>query len=170
MQGLHQHRLRSLLPPKQIDQIETELFTSLFVLQSRFRFNPVPETPYYLYQWDGEFHLLMVGPRQWHRPYRGRYIGECRLHEDRTWTLSLDQAMSADTAFLNYLHREREKLRESLITADTVEQALPVLEERYGYYGRILAYILGRSLDISMQGSGIKGLSYAQARGLLTQD
>ena len=38
LQGLQHQWQQPVLLPKQIDQIEMELFTSLFVLQSEFKF------------------------------------------------------------------------------------------------------------------------------------
>ena len=43
------------VPAKRIDQVTTELFTSLFVLESEFAFKPVPGKPYYLYQQETRF-------------------------------------------------------------------------------------------------------------------
>ena len=168
LEGLARHRITRLLPPKQIDQVEMELFTSLFVLSSDFKFNPVPGQCYHLYQCEGRFRLMMVGPDEWHTPFRGRYIGECELHEDRTWSLALDAAITQDQAFMERIEEERAKLHRSLEEAETVEQALPVYEERLGFYGRVLAFTLGKSLDASMGMAGIRGLSYSEARGLLT--
>lgn len=171
MQGLDRHRLDRLLPPKQIDQVQMELFTSMFVLQSEFHFNPVPNRIYFLYQAEGKFKLLLVGPHEWgSRPYRGRYIGSCILHEDKTWTLSLDPAMEHDKAFMKHIVSEQEKLQQALEKADTIEDVLPIYEESLCYYGRILAFILGKSLSISMDMSGIKTLTYKEAKGLLAHD
>ena len=168
LQGLDGHRLDRLLPPKQIDQVQMELFTSMFVLQSDFRFNPVPNKIYYLYQTEGRFRLLLVGPHEWGlNGYRGRYIGSCILHDDRTWTLALDPAMEHDREFMDYIANEQDMLQEVLEKAESLEDILPVYEKSFGHYGRILAYILGKSLAISMDMSGIKSLSYQEAKGLL---
>lgn len=167
LQGLDRHRLDRLLPPKQIDQVQMELFTSMFVLQSDFRFNPVPHKTYYLYQTEGRFRLLLVGPHEWARPYRGRYIGSAILHKDRTWTLALDPAMEYDRKFMDYIAAEQEKLQQALEAAETVEDILPVYVDSFCYYGRILAFILGKSLKISMDLSGIRTLTYKEAKGLL---
>ena len=170
LQGFDRHRLDRLLPPKKIDQVQMELFTSMFVLQSDFRFNPVPEKTYYLYQVEGSFRLLLVGPHEWVNTYRGRYIGSAILHEDRTWTLALDPAMEHDKVFMNYLLDEQEKLQKALETAEKVEDVFPVFEESFCYYGRILAFILGKSLRISTDLSGIRTLTYKEAKGLLGQE
>ena len=168
LQGLDQHCLDRLLPPKQIEQVEMELFTSMFVLQSEFRFNPVPNRTYFLYQKEGTYRLLLVGPHEWgSTPYLGRYIGSCVLHNDRTWTLALDPAMEHDLEFMAHITSEQNKLQQVLEHADTLEDILPVFEESFGYHGRILVFILGKSLSISMDMAGIKSLTYNEARGLL---
>lgn len=170
IEGLDRHRLDRLLPPKQIDQVEMELFTSMFVLKSDIRFNPVPDRSYYLYQTDGRYKLLMVGPQDWHTPYRGRYIGECVLHDDRTWSMALDPAMTHDKAFMAELDSEQKKLETLLEQARTLEDVLPVFEESLGYNGKLLAFILGKSLGLSMDMAGIRTLTYAEAKGLLVHD
>jgi hypothetical protein len=169
LQGLDRHRLDRLLPPKQIEQVEMELFTSMFVLQSEFRFNPVPNRTYFLYQKEGTYRLLLVGPNEWGSTlYLGRYIGSCILHDDRTWTLALDAAMEHDLEFMAHITSEQNKLKQALEHADTLEEILPVFEENFGYHGRILAFILGKSLSISMDMAGIKSLTYNEARGFLS--
>ncbi|MDT8397710.1 MAG: DUF2452 domain-containing protein [Pseudomonadales bacterium] len=169
LQGLDSHRLSRLLPAKPIDQIQRELFTSLFVLQSDIRFNPVPGRSYWLYQCEGRFRLLLVGPTEWSSGFRGRFIGECILQSDRTWTLMLDAFMAQDQAFMQQIDRERNRLQQSLEAADAVEDILPVYEAGLTFYARILAFTLGKSLRASMASAGIEGLSYSAARGLLTR-
>ncbi len=168
LQGLNQHRLNIKLPPKQIDQVEMELFTSLFVLQSDIKFNPVPHKSYWLYQCEGRFRLLMVAPDEWVSPFRGRFIGECILQEDRTWTLALDPPMEHDQDFMALIGQQQDSLHQALEDSASIEDALPKLESSFSFYAQILAFTLGKSLDISMQMSGIKGLSYSEAKGLLS--
>ncbi len=170
LQGLDRHRLDRLLPPKKIDQVQMELFTSMFVLKSDIRFNPLPGRLYYLYQTDGRYKLLMVSPEEWHTPYRGRYIGECVLHEDRTWSMSLAPAMANDEVFMQHIEQEQGKLQLALENAESVADVLPVFEAALGYNSRILAYILGKSLGLSMELSGINALNYHEAKGLLSYE
>jgi len=168
LQGLHQHWARIDVAPKQLDQISLELFTSLFVLQSEFRFNPVPGQDYYMYQSEQGFRLLLVGPDEWTGARPGRYIGHCLLLPDRTWSLALDAAVAADDVFMAVIEQRRQALQQRLEAAETLEDALPTFEAELGYYGKALSFILGKSLRVSMQLSGIHALSYEQARGLLS--
>jgi hypothetical protein len=164
LQGLEQAAPQVLLQPKQIDQIEMELFTSLFVLQSELKFAPVPGQSYWMYHTDNGHRLLMVGPEEWHHPYPGRCIGECILQLDRTWTLRLQVDLDADAAFLDEVAVLREKLHLALTRAARVEDVLPAFEASLGYHGRVLAFLVGRSLLTSMQLSGIHSLDYEGAR------
>jgi hypothetical protein len=167
LQGLQQHWLQPVVLPKQIDQIEMELFTSLFVLQSELKFNPVPHKSYWMYETASGYRLLLVGPDEWHKPYPGRFIGECVLQTDRTWTLMLSDALAEDPAFMEMIEKHRAKLHEALEGATKIEDLLPTFESSLCYYGRVMAFILGRSLLTSMQLSGIKGLDYKGAKKLL---
>lgn len=167
MQGVQQHAQRLAVPPKQIDQIEMELFTSLFVLQSEIRFNPVVGQAYWLYADEQGYRLSLIGPDEWHRDMQHRFIGRCELQQDRTWTLALDEAVASDKTFMAAIEAQRVALHEALEKAGAVEDVLPVFSPGLGYHGRILAFILGRSLRSSMQLSGIAALPYREAAGLL---
>jgi hypothetical protein len=175
LQGLQQQWRSPVLIPKQIDQIEMELFTSLFVLQSEFKFNPVPGKSYFMYDCstnaaagpDAGYKLLLVAPHEWHTPYPGRFVGECVLQQDRTWTLLLDPALAEDGTFMQQVEEVRSKLLGALEKAEKIEDVLPSFEDSLGYYGRITAFILGKSLLASMQLSGINTLDYKAAKGLL---
>lgn len=167
LQGLQNQWQQPVLLPKQIDQIEMELFTSLFVLQSEFKFKPVPGKSYFMYDTGTGYKLLLVAPHEWHTPYPGRYVGECVLQQDRTWTLLLDPALADDAMFMQRIDKLRGKLVSALEKAEKIEDVLPAFEDSLGYYGRITAFILGKSLLASMQLSGINALDYKAAKGLL---
>jgi hypothetical protein len=164
LQGLEQLVPRVRLQPKQIDQIEMELFTSLFVLQSELKFAPVPDQSYWMYHTDSGYRLLMVGPDEWHRPYPGRCIGECILQQDRTWTLLLQAELALDKAFLDQIAALHSKLQQRLTRSARVEEVLPAFEASLGYHGRVLAFLLGKSLLASMQLAGIHSLDYQGAQ------
>lgn len=167
LQGMQQHALHHLVPPKQIDQIEMELFTSLFVLQGELKFSPVPGQEYWLYHTASGYRLLMIGPDEWHKPYPGRCIGACVLQPDRTWTLQLQPDLAEDAAFVDHIELLRRKLHTALRRSSRVEDILPTFEPSLCYHSRVMAFILGRSLLTSMQLSGIHGLDYKAARRLL---
>lgn len=168
LQSLQHQAFRKVILPKQIDQIEMELFTSLFVLQGELRFNPVPGRSYWMYETETGYRLLMVAPDEWHSPYPGRFIGECVLQPDRTWTLALDADLAADDAFMARIEAQRRQLQRNMEQAEHIEDVLPIYEQSLGYHGRVMAYILGKSLFTSMELSGINSLDYKAAKGLLT--
>ena len=172
LQSLGQDRPSRPLPPKHIEQVEMELFTSLFVLQGKMRFHPVVGRSYWLYQYgEHEYRLLMVAPEEWQQSFcSGRYIGECVLQDDRTWTLELAETIQKDAVFMRRLENQRRDFQSRLQKAERLEDVLPVYEEDLGFHARILAFTLGRSLAISMDMAGIKSLTYAQARGLLEHE
>jgi hypothetical protein len=167
LQGLQQHWDRMQVPPKQIDQISLELFTSLFVLQSDFKFAPVPGMHYWMYECQGGYRLMLVAPDEWNGALPGRCIGMCELQNDRTWTLALEPEVASDRQFMDAIETRHRNLEAMLEQAETVEEVLPAYETGRGYQARVMAFILGRSLHASMQLSGINALSYSEARGLL---
>lgn len=170
LDSLTQSRPGIVVPPKQIDQISSELFTSLFVLKSECRFRPVVGKSYWLYRIDGRFKLLMLPPDQWSAGHPGRFIGECVLQEDITWTLTLDEDAAEDESLLNLIEEERWRLEQSLEEAGTVEDALPGYIASMPFYCRLLVYGLCSSLRLSMRAAGINTLTYEEAKGLLTHD
>lgn len=158
------------VPPKQISQVTTEMFTSLFVLESEFRFQPVPGMTYYLYRKPGRFWLSPTSPEILTPDVAGRFIGTCELQPDMTWTLDLAPEVAADPAFMDYLARKREAFEQRLSEAETMDDVLPVYERRYTFYRRASAFGLAYSLGRSMERAGIRGLSYDEALGRLTHE
>jgi hypothetical protein len=167
MQSIEEFRPRALLPPKHIEQVARELFSSLFVLNSEFKFSPVADTSYWIYRVDGKFKLFMLAPRQWSGGPPGPFIGECRLHDDITWTFRLDPDAANDPSLAEVLEREWAALVATFEQAETLEDALPRYVAELPFYRRVLAYGLGRSLRASMAHAGILELSYAQSKQLL---
>ncbi|WP_440997028.1 DUF2452 domain-containing protein [Arhodomonas sp. SL1] len=156
------------VPPKPIEQVSTELFTSLFVLESEFRFKPVPGKRYHLYRKPDRFWLSMIPPQEWSESVAGRYIGACELQSDMTWTLELADEVAADPAFQRFLETKRDAFERRLQEAETVDDVLPVHESGFSFYRRAFAFALAHSLGRSMSRAGISGLSYDEARGLLS--
>lgn len=169
LQELAGCRPRRSPPPKHVDQVSGELFTSLFVLNSEFAFRPVAGRSYWLYRIDGRFKLLLLGPDQWSAGHPGDFIAECVLQEDVTWSLALAPAAARDTKLVRRIEAERRRLQRALAQAPDLDAAMPVYLARLPFYRRLLAYGLGGSLRASMRAAGINALSYDQARGLLTR-
>lgn len=155
------------VPPKQIDQVAAELFTSLFVLESDFRFRPVPDRSYWLYEKHGRFRLSLIAPEQWSPELSGRYMGECVLRADMTWTLQLSDDAAADQTFLHYVEERRWQFDRRLRAARSVDELLPHHDARLPFNQRACAFALAHSLGLSMGKSGIRGLSWKEAKRLL---
>lgn len=155
------------VPPKHIEQITNELFTSLFVLESEFKFRPVAERSYWLYRKSGRFWLSPVGPHEWGPESYGRYIGECELQRDMTWTLALSEEAAGDGALLAFIEQKRNEFENQVRDADAVDDILPGYRSEFSFYRRAHAFALAHSLGASMDKSGIRGLTHEQAWGAL---
>lgn len=155
------------VPAKHIEQISNELFTSLFVLESEFKFKAVAGRSYWLYRKNGRFWLSPIGPHEWGPEQYGQYIGECMLHEDITWTLELSEEASEDQELIQYLQDKKDAFEKQLEEAEAVEDILPGHRKDFGFYRRAYAFALAHSLGVSMEKSGIKQMTYEQAQGVL---
>lgn len=158
------------VPPKKMEQVSTELFTSLFVLESEFNFEPVQGKRYFMYRQRERFWLSLTPPQMWSEAVSGRFIGTCQLQEDMTWTLELDDAVANDAGFMAYLEQQRAAFEQRLHDAETVDDVLPEHERGYTFHRRASAFALAYSLGRSMQQTGLRGLSYEQALGELSHD
>lgn len=167
LDSLQQAKKQLQVSAKNIQQISNELFTSLFVLNSRIRFKPTTRQTYWLYFKNNQYQLSLIAPEQWLPTKSGRFIGACELQADLTWTLQLSDDCANDQAFIREVARQRLQLEEQLQQAEKIEAVLPVYVETLPYYSRVLAAALAYSLKLSMQKSGMEGLSFQQAKQLL---
>jgi hypothetical protein len=169
LDSLAASRPTAAVPPKHIEQISSELFTSLFVLHSQFQFKPVIGKPYWLYRKDRAFKLSLISPEEWRGGF-GQYIGECQLQSDITWTLKLDEQAARDARLMQLIAARRAEFEANLQAADNLEHILPVFDTTLPFYQRVFASALAHSLGMSMQKSGIAGLPYHKAIKLLGQN
>jgi len=153
--------------PKDINQISSELFTSLFVLHSHFQFKPVFGKSYWLYQRQDEFQLSLISPDEWGSEF-GLFMGECVLQKDATWTLMLDSAVVNNKKLMSLIEHRRKEYELALTSVDSVEEVLPFYLKDLPFYQRVFASALASSLKGSMIKSGIQGLSYTQAQKALS--
>ena len=165
--NLDENRAKVSVPPKHIDQVSNELFTSLFVLQSRFHFKPVVGQAYWLYLRDNGFELSLVSPREWNGSRDAETIGECELQPDMTWVLQLEPRAAEDDELMACIEHRRRKFEQALASAGPLDSAMPYYIGELPFFQRVFASVLACSLRDSMIKSNISGLSYAQARGLL---
>lgn len=163
LETLQQAKTQLVASAKNIQQISSDLFTSLFVLNSQIRFKPTTGQVYWLYFKDGQYRLSLIAPQQWSPAQSGRFIGACELQSDLTWTLELSDACASDDAFIQEIANRRQQLEQELQQAEKIDDVMPVYLETLPYYSRVLAAALAYSLKQSMQKSGILGLSFRQA-------
>lgn len=164
LESLAESRALIAVLPKQINQISSELFTSLFVLHSQFQFKPVVSKRYWLYQRAKKFQLSLISPSEWGSDSFGLFVGECVLQRDITWTLTLDSHAANNKELMTYIEAKRHEFEQALISADLVDSVLPFYLEGLPFYQRVFASALANSLKNSMLKSGIQGLSYVQAQ------
>lgn len=153
----------SFCPAKSIEQISNELFTSLFILHSRFKFKPVIGKSYWLYQSEKQFRLSMVSPEEWSQQAFGIYIGQCELHVDMIWSLELSEWAKQNDRFSQFLKKKREQFDRQLRQSRSLLDGLPAYQAKLPYYQRAFCSALSYSLSRSMMKSGIARLNYEQA-------
>jgi len=167
LSDLQSSRARTDIPPKDIDRITNELFTSLFVLESEFSFRPVMGREYFLYFRNGRFRLSLISPDESSEVLTGRFIGRCVLQRDVTWTIEMDEKAGCDAELELLIRNKREALENALCSVRKLAEVLPVYLDSLPYYQRVFASALAASLGISMQLSGIKDLTYREAKRML---
>lgn len=168
LDSLQQAKKHLQVAAKNIHQINSDLFTSLFILNSQIRFKPTASQTYWLYLKDNQYRLSLIGPEQWMPAQYGRFIGACEMQADLTWTLELSDDCANDQAFIQDIAYQRLQLEEKWQQAEKIEDLLPVYVETLPFYSRVLAFALAYSLKQSMQKEGISGLNFHQAKQLLT--
>lgn len=168
LESLAESRALVSVVPKHINQISSELFTSMFVLHSRFQFKPVVGKQYWLYQRARQFHLSLVSPQEWGSDSFGLFVGECVLQPDITWSLTLDNAAANNKDLMDYIETKRYDFEQALISAESVDTVLPFYLEGLPFYQRVFASAVANSLKKSMILSGIEGLSYSQVQKCLS--
>ena len=167
LESLQQAKNQLQVSAKNLQQISSELFTSLFVLNSQIRFKPTTQQRYWLYFKHQHYQLSLIAPGQWTPEKSGRFIGACELQTDLTWTLELSADCANDPAFIQAVTEQRRQLEQQLQQAEKIDDVLPVYVASLPYYSRVLASALAYSMQRSMQKSGIAGLSFQQAHTLL---
>lgn len=165
---LAQSRALTTAKAKNIQQISSELFTSMFILHSQFQFKPVVGKCYWLYQRGKQFQLSLVSPSEWGEQGYGLFIGECVLQQDITWSLTLDDSAANNLTLMQYIQQKKDEFEQLLGSAGEVDHVLPFYLEKLPFYQRVYASALANSLQQSMIKSGITGLSYTDAQKYLS--
>lgn len=155
---------QSSAPAKHIHQITDELFTSMFILHSSFKFKPVVGKSYWLYKSQNSFRLSLISPDEWKNSSFGKFIGRCELHLDITWSLELSEQSANDKAFLEFIEKKRLELEHHIQHTDRLIDILPGYQQHLPFYQRAYASALTHSLSISMHKSGIALVNQEMAK------
>lgn len=156
LENLVSVRSQLQIPPKTVEQITCELFTSLFVLNSNFGFRPVINRRYWLYRNQDQFKLSLIAPDEWRHDGFGEFIGMCKLQTDLTWTLELSTQAQQDATFVAFLNDEQEKFRQRVASPTDLRDALPFYLAERPFFQRVLAAGLAYSLNISLNPHRLK--------------
>jgi hypothetical protein len=127
-------------------QVLAELFTSLLVLSAPFRFRPAAGNEYYLYWMEGEWSLSLIAPHEWTDARRAGYVGACVLQRDMTWTMTPCERLAQKPAVREAIGRFYDGFAETLDTDLPLEDVLPFYAGGVGYYQRLFASALSRSV------------------------
>ena len=135
-------------------RVLAELFTSMLVLSASFKYRPSPGVPNYLYWYQEQWSLSLIGPDEWTDERRACFAGACILHGDMTWTIEPSDLLGEENAMSRAVRSFFAGFAEMFDTDATLEELLPNYAERLPYYQRIYASGLSRSLRGSVHLAG----------------
>ncbi len=143
-------------------QLLADYFTSLLVLSSEFSIQPVVGQRYFLYFLNDAWSLSLISADEWKTDERfAAFAGECRLHEDMTWSIApaddlqdRDKVSQALSTFFDQFVGDFE-------TNDALEDRLPFYVGSLRYWQRLLASALSHSIRESLIRSGMAETSSA---------
>lgn len=153
-------------PAKPVLQLANELFTSMFILNSQFKFKPVTGREYWLYQKDQQFRLSLVSPGEWKHYDFGFPIACCQLLTDMTWSLKLTEEAHGNDDFMRYIEKQRNEFDNRLNTMQQLSQLLPGYQSHLPFYQRAFVSALSYSLGVSMHKANIASLNFEKAKKL----
>ena len=131
-------------------QVLAELFTSMLVLSSAFKYRPAQGRPNYLYCIDGQWSLSLIAPEEWTSERRDGFAGTCTLQHDMTWTILPSERLATDSPVSAEIRRFFAVFAEMLNTDATLEDILPFYAPQMPYYQRLYASALSRSVSAAV--------------------
>ena len=143
-------------------RVLAELFTSMLVLSAAFKYRPVPGGSNYLYWIDGQWSLSLIAPHEWSDERRAGFAGTCVLQRDMTWTIIPSDRLSEDGPVSGAIRRLFDGFAMMLDTDLTLEEILPYYAGRLGYYQRLYASALSRSVSTAVTRGNQAALSCRQ--------
>lgn len=132
-----------------------DYFTSMLILSAEFKFRPIFEREYFLYWNESGWILSILSPDDWNTAAkREAYAGLCVLHNDSTWSIEPSENLSSHGPVASAVASFYSNFVEKLDTDGSLEQGLPFYEGNLGYYQRLFASGLSRSLRASLTMGG----------------
>ena len=150
-------------------QLLAEFFTSMLVLSAKFKFRPAVGVSNYLYWINGEWSLSLIAPHEWSYERRAGFAGTCVLQRDMTWTIDPSHLLAEDNSVSDAIGRFYDAFAEMLDTDLTLEEILPFYVGRLGYYQRLYASALSRSVRAAVTLGDQASTSCRQWNALLPQ-
>ena len=136
-------------------QVLAEFFTSMLVLSAELKYKPVVGVQNYLYWINNEWSLSLIAPDEWSAERRASYAGACILQSDMTWTITPSDLLAEENAVSDAAGRFYDAFAESLDTDLTLQEILPFHISKLGYYPRLYASALSRSIRRSVNMSAL---------------
>lgn len=127
-------------------QVLAELFTSMLVLSSQFKYKPSVGVANYLYWIDGEWSLSLIAPDEWSVKHQTGFVGTFILQHDMTWTITPSVVLGNDNPLTDAVARFYDAFAQALDTDLTLEEILPFYVSHMSYYQRLYASALSRSV------------------------
>ena len=131
-------------------QIIADMFTSMLILSSGFKYKPLVGAANYLYRVRDEWSLSLIAPGEWSSSRRAGFVGICLLQNDMTWTIAPSTQLSQNNRTSDALRRFYNAFVKSLNTDLTLEEVLPFYVDKLPYYPRLYANALSHSIFTSI--------------------
>ena len=145
-------------------QVLADLFTSMLVLSASFKYRPVPGNSNYLYWADGRWSLSLIAPCEWSDKRRAGFAGTCILQSDMTWTIVPSERLVEDSPVSSAIRQFFDAFAAMLDTDLSLEEILPYYNGRLGYYQRLYASALSRSVNAAVARGDQDAISCRQWR------
>ncbi len=155
------------LVAKPRQQILAEFFTSMLVLSAKFKFRPAIGVTNYLYWVDGAWTLSLISPQEWSNEKYAAFAGSCVLQADMTWTIEPSEQLAKDSPMAEALGHFYDAFSKQLDNDQVIEDILPFYDGTVGYYQRLYASGLSRSIRATVELGDQASESCQQWRALL---
>lgn len=137
-------------------EVLRDYLVGLLVVSAECAFQPRRGIAYFLYRVDSSWRLSLLSPEEWSGRQPGPFLGECRLLDDMTWSLTPAIDLAEQPALVAALELVQQGFVTWLDAEGTLEDNLPFYVPELPYYRRLTAAGLARSLKASLAESGLE--------------